>query len=102
MVQELPMAQGNDGCGCGCAAPADAPVLDARAIPHEVRHAAIFGALDSIGAGSALVLVAPHDPIPLLAQAEERYGDSFAVEYLESGPEDWRLRFARTADRGNQ
>ncbi len=97
MLQELPLAQGNGGCGCGCATAADDPVLDARSIPHEIRHAAIFGALDSIGSGSALVLVAPHDPIPLLAQAQVRYGDAFAVEYLESGPEDWRLRFARIA-----
>ena len=42
-----------------------------------------------------MVLVAPHDPVPLLAQAQARYGDSFIVEYLQRGPQDWQLRFER-------
>jgi uncharacterized protein (DUF2249 family) len=70
-------------------------VLDARAIPPAVRHAAIFGALDSLAGGSALVLVAPHDPLPLLAQAWERYGEGLTVEYLQRGPDAWRIRLQR-------
>jgi len=73
----------------------DAPVLDARAIPHAIRHAAIFGALDSLTSGGALVLVAPHDPQPLLAQARDRYPEGIAVEYLQSGPEAWHIRLQR-------
>jgi uncharacterized protein (DUF2249 family) len=84
------------GCGCGHQVPAGAlPELDARAVPHAIRHATIFGALDSIGAGSGMVLVAPHDPLPLLAQLEERSPGLFSVDYLERGPESWRVRFIR-------
>ncbi len=87
-----------DHTGCTCSETADTadPVLDARAIPHAIRHAAIFGALDSLAGGSALVLVAPHDPRPLLDQAHDRYGDGLDVEYLQRGPEAWHIRLQRT------
>lgn len=85
------------GCGCGCAAEDADPVLDATAIPHALRHAAIFGALDSVAAGSAMILVAPHDPLPLLAQAQDRYDGNLTVEYLTRGPDTWQLRLTRTA-----
>lgn len=71
------------------------PELDARVIPHAIRHATIFGALDSVGAGGGLVLVAPHDPLPLLAQVDTRYDGAFAVDYAERGPEAWRVVFTR-------
>jgi uncharacterized protein (DUF2249 family) len=82
-------------CGCGGQDSADLPELDARAVPHAIRHATIFGALDSVAPGSGMVLVAPHDPLPLLAQLEQRAPGRFSVDYLESGPEAWRVRFIR-------
>ena len=101
MVQDVSISAGgtkaSSGCACGCAEAQDAPVLDATSIPHALRHAAIFGALDSIVPGDSMVLVAPHDPLPLLRQAEERYQDGLAVEYLQRGPEQWHLRLTRTA-----
>lgn len=73
----------------------ETPVLDARTIPHAIRHATIFGALSAIAPGNALVLVAPHDPLPLLGQIAEREGDAIAVSYLQRGPEEWRLKLSR-------
>lgn len=84
-------------CACGESDPDGFPELDARDVPHAFRHAAIFGALDVVAAGGGLVLVAPHDPLPLLAQLEERAPGVFAVSYLERGPEAWRLQFVRAA-----
>jgi len=91
---------GGGGCGgeCGCGHQDSAgvlPELDARAVPHAIRHATIFGALDSVVSGSGMVLVAPHDPLPLLAQVEQRSPGLFTVDYLERGPEAWRVRFVR-------
>ncbi|SDB80463.1 Uncharacterized conserved protein, DUF2249 family [Raineyella antarctica] len=71
------------------------PVLDARTIPHAIRHATIFGALSAIGPGGSLILVAPHDPLPLLAQIAERESGAIEVSYLERGPEAWRLQLTR-------
>lgn len=85
-----------DGHTCNChEAETSDPELDARLIPHAVRHAAIFGALDAVGLGHALVLVAPHDPLPMLAQLEQRQPGAFAIEYLQRGPDAWRLRLSR-------
>ncbi len=83
------------GCTCGHDA-TEVPTLDARTIPHEVRHAAILGALGGVPVGGALDLVAPHDPKPLLAQIAEREGDAVEVTYLVPGPDAWTLRLTRT------
>ncbi|MFF4547712.1 DUF2249 domain-containing protein [Streptomyces sp. NPDC001435] len=88
------------GCGgaCGCGGGGeepDVPELDVRAVPHALRHATVFGALDAVRAGGGIVLVAHHDPLPLLAQIEQRSPGRFAVEYTERGPEIWRLVFTR-------
>jgi uncharacterized protein (DUF2249 family) len=91
----LPVTDVSHGCTCHDAGSHADPVLDARALPHEIRHGAIFGALDSLAPGSALVLVAPHDPLPLLAQARARYADGIGVEYLREGPDAWHLRLRR-------
>ena len=65
---------GTAGHTCSCGEHAtDAPVLDVRQIPHAIRHGAVFGALDQLGAGGALVLIAPHNPLPLLKQLAQRW-----------------------------
>ncbi|MCA1781186.1 MAG: DUF2249 domain-containing protein [Dermatophilaceae bacterium] len=83
------------GCDCGHE-DEHLPELDARTIPHAIRHGAIFGSLGQLRAGASLVLTAPHDPVPLLAQLRDREGDAIAVEYLQRGPQDWRLKMTRT------
>jgi len=83
-------------CSCGEVDGPELPELDARTVTHAIRHATIFGALDSVRSGGGLVLVAPHDPLPLLRQLEGREPGAFAVDYLERGPEAWRLRFIRS------
>ncbi len=93
--EELPARADGHDCTCGETDPAGYPELDARAVPHAIRHATVFGALDGIRAGGGMVLVAPHDPKPLLAQVERRNPGVFRVEYLERGPQAWRLAFVR-------
>lgn len=86
---------GGHACACGESDGDQYPELDARAVPHAIRHATIFGALDAIRPGGGMVLLAPHDPKPLLAQLEQRNPGVFTVEYLQQGPQDWRLAFVR-------
>ncbi len=83
------------GCGCGGHDEPGRPVLDARQVPHNIRHATVFGALDAVRPGGGLELVAPHDPLPLLAQIEQRNPGAFEISYLERGPETWRLAIDR-------
>lgn len=92
--EQIPLTEVKQGgCGCGCA-DEGVPVLDARAIPHAIRHATVFGAFEAIPAGGCLDLVAPHNPLPLLAQLQDRFG-AIDIAYLEEGPEKWTLRLTR-------
>jgi uncharacterized protein (DUF2249 family)/iron-sulfur cluster repair protein YtfE (RIC family) len=84
-------------CACGGHDEAGLPELDARTIPHAIRHATIFGALDGLRPGTGLLLTADHDPVPLLAQLEQRAPGAYAVAYRESGPDVWRLELTRRA-----
>lgn len=82
------------GCGCG-ESDAGVPELDVRAVPHAIRHATVFGAFDAVPAGGSLRLVAPHDPLPLLRQLEDRADGGVAVSYEQRGPDAWRLLLTR-------
>ncbi len=53
----------------------------------------VFGAWSAIPQGGSLVLVAPHDPKPLLAQLADL--GPITVTYLDEGPDAWRLRITR-------
>ncbi len=81
-------------CGCG-ESDTDDPVLDVRAVPHSIRHATVFGAFDAVPVGGALVLVAHHDPVPLLRQLDQRASGRLDVDYEQRGPEAWRLRLTK-------
>lgn len=89
-----PSGAAHSGCACGHENE-DQIVLDVRQIPHAIRHATIFGALGAIAPGFSIDLVADHNPLPLIAQLEERHPGEFSVSYLESGPEVWTLRVTR-------
>lgn len=93
----LPASHGEHRCGCDDHADDGFPVLDARAIPHAVRHATILGGLGAVGVSGGMVLVAPHDPLPLLSQIDQAFPDRFVVRYLERGPEAWQLEFTRAS-----
>jgi uncharacterized protein (DUF2249 family) len=84
-------------CTCGEVDGPELPELDARVIPHAIRHATVFGALDGVGGGQGLVLRVSHDPLPLLGQLEQRAPGAFDVDYLDRGPDIWRLRLMRKA-----
>jgi uncharacterized protein (DUF2249 family) len=96
MTQHLPLTEkSSTACGCGHEHEDNTPELDVRAIPHAIRHATVFGALTAIKPGGSMILVAPHDPKPLLAQLAERENGGISVRYLDEGPDAWRLLLTR-------
>jgi uncharacterized protein (DUF2249 family) len=60
--------------------------FDARGVAKRFRHAAIFGALRSLQPGETMRFVNDHDPLPLLAQLQQTFGDTVNVEYLRREP----------------
>lgn len=93
-MTDLNITEKTSSCACGASHDA-LPELDVRVIPHAIRHAAIHGVVDSLAQGSAFLLIAHHDPLPLLAQIEQRHGSAITVDYAESGPEVWKLKLER-------
>jgi uncharacterized protein (DUF2249 family) len=77
------------------AAPRTGSELDVRPLPPAQRHQLIFSTLDELEAGTTVVLVNDHDPLPLRYQLEATRGDRFSWDYLESGPKTWKVRIGR-------
>ena len=70
--------------------------FDARGIAKRFRHAAIFGALDTLNPGERMRFVNDHDPLPLLDQLRARYGDAVEIRYLAKNPGEIVIDFIRT------
>ncbi|MET3527961.1 DUF2249 domain-containing protein [Phenylobacterium koreense] len=71
--------------------------FDARGVAKRFRHAAIFGALDALAPGEAMRFVNDHDPLPLLRQMAERFGDTVSITYRERQPAGVVIDFTRLA-----
>ena len=69
--------------------------FDARGVAKRFRHAAIFGALDSLMPGETMRFVNDHDPLPLLDQLEQRYGEAVTIEYRQREPGAIAIDFIR-------
>jgi uncharacterized protein (DUF2249 family) len=68
--------------------------FDARGIAKRFRHAAIFGALDSLRPGETMLFVNDHDPLPLLDQVRQRYGERVDISYRQREPGAIAIDFA--------
>jgi uncharacterized protein (DUF2249 family) len=69
--------------------------FDARGIAKRFRHAAIFGALDALRQGETMRFVNDHDPLPLLDQLAQRYGEGVTVTYRQRAPEGVVIDFVK-------
>lgn len=70
--------------------------FDARGIAKRFRHAAIFGAIDALNSGETMRFVNDHDPLPLLNQIAQRYGDNVMIDYVQRDPGQIVIDFVRT------
>ena len=71
------------------------PDLDVRRFPHGQRHDVIFTAFEALAEDTGFVLVNDHDPKPLRYQFEAQHAGRYSWDYLEAGPELWRVRIGR-------
>ncbi len=71
------------------------PILDVRSEPPVRRHALIFETFAALAAGAGFQLVNDHDPKPLYYQLAAEQAGTFTWEYLEQGPDVWRVRIGR-------
>lgn len=69
--------------------------FDARGIAKRFRHAAIFGAFDALQPGETMLFCNDHDPLPLLAQLTQRYGNAIDINYVAREPGQIVIEFNR-------
>lgn len=73
-------------------------LLDVRPVEPKDRFDRIMGAYEGLVADQTLELTVDHDPKCMYyALRATRGDDAFAFEYLEDGPETWRVRVRKTA-----
>lgn len=67
--------------------------FDARGVAKRFRHAAIFGALESLQEGETMRFINDHDPLPLLMQLRQRYQEQVKVSYVKQAPDEVVIDF---------
>lgn len=72
-------------------------IVDVRQIAPRERHPLIFSTFRALSAGQAMELVNDHDPRPLFHQFQAELPGGFSWDYLETGPDTWRVRITRIA-----
>ena len=70
--------------------------FDARGVAKRFRHAAIFGALAALQTGETMRFCNDHDPLPLLAQLNDRYGAHLKISYVSRAPGEIIIDFMLT------
>jgi uncharacterized protein (DUF2249 family) len=70
-------------------------VFDVRPIPCRIKHGQIFQRWLDLPVGGFFVLLNDHDPVPLRYQFEAEFPGALSWEYLERGPEDFRVKITK-------
>lgn len=69
--------------------------VDARQYEPKDKHTVIFNTFFALNPGEKMELINDHDPRPLHYQFIMEYKEQFEWEYLEEGPEIWRVSITR-------
>lgn len=69
--------------------------FDARGVAKRFRHAAIFGALNALNPGETMRFMNDHDPLPLLEQMHQFFGDGIKIDYVSRAPDLIVIDFTR-------
>jgi len=79
-------------------------ILNVTLLEPKLKHPTIFVRFDKLLAGESLILHNDHDPKPLFYELSDERGDIFAWEYLEKGPELWKIKITKnkTSQRGKE
>jgi uncharacterized protein (DUF2249 family) len=74
--------------------------LDIRVVAPRERHELIFDTYSALEPAESSVLINDHDPKPLYYQFSAEHPGQFTWDYIEKGPEVWRVRIGKWAEQG--
>lgn len=72
-------------------------ILNVTLLEPRQKHPTIFVRFDELAEGESLTIHNDHDPKPLYYQLLGERGNIFDWEYLEEGPEWWKVRISKKA-----
>ncbi|HET9431983.1 MAG TPA: iron-sulfur cluster repair di-iron protein [Chitinophagaceae bacterium] len=70
-------------------------ILDVTILEPRQKHPTIFVRFDELDEGESLIIHNDHDPKPLYYQLLGERGTIFTWEYLEEGPQWWKVRITK-------
>ncbi|KXK38163.1 MAG: DUF2249 domain-containing protein [Saprospiraceae bacterium] len=73
--------------------------FDVRPYPPTERHEMFYQAFADLRPGEAFEFVNDHDPKPLYYQMEAESKEPFRWEYIEKGPDVWKVRVIKDKDK---
>lgn len=71
-------------------------VMDVRPIPCSIKHGMILQLWRELPVGDHFILLNDHDPVPLRYQFNAEFPGACSWEYLQKGPEDFRVKITKT------
>lgn len=74
--------------------------IDVREYPPREKHPAIFKTFESLEIGTKMELINDHNPKPLLYEFKIERPGTFTWDYLEEGPEVWRVAIGKVRKEG--
>lgn len=77
-------------------------ILNVTLLEPRVKHPTIFQRYDDLAEGETLTIHNDHDPKPLYYQLLGERGNVFTWEYLEEGPEWWRINIRKNITGENE
>jgi regulator of cell morphogenesis and NO signaling len=72
-------------------------VLDVTVIEPKLKHTTVFKYFDALQPGEEFEISNDHDPKPLYYQMIAERGTIFTWDYIEKGPERWRVQIKKNA-----
>lgn len=72
--------------------------FDVRPYPPSQRHEMFYKAFAEIKPGEAFEFTNDHDPKPLYYQMEAESKEPFRWEYLQKGPDEWKVRVVKVKE----
>jgi uncharacterized protein (DUF2249 family)/quercetin dioxygenase-like cupin family protein len=73
------------------------PEIDLRPMQRPERHPLVFASFDRLAVGESFIILNDHDPQPLRMQIEQMREGEMSWEYIERGPDTFRIRLTRIA-----
>ena len=70
-------------------------ILDVTTIEPRLKHPTIFQKFDELEKGEIFVIHNDHDPKPLYYQLLAERGNTFTWQYLEEGPQWWKVQISK-------